>query len=272
MLHRRLRLACPACACLVLVTAACGTPGSPNHTTTRTARYEVGGPVRSVVVDGAAGDVRVGRTESASVVVTETKRFGSAEPVTEHTLTDATLTLRQTVHDGARVSYEVAVPRGVAVEAVTSSGRITLVGLSGDVSAHTTGGSIEGRELTAGTVTAKADEDTIDLSFASPPARVDADGDTARVRLPAGVGYVVDATSNRGAVRVEVPQDAAAPYHVRVHTRSGDASVLRASRAPAPDGASVGRPGAPAPPRGTEGEHEMDAAAGGGRTRACTPM
>ncbi|MFI1585471.1 hypothetical protein [Embleya sp. NPDC020630] len=229
MLHRRLRLACPVCAGLVLVAAACGTSGSPNHTTTRTAHYEVGGPVRSVVVAGAAGDVRVGRTESASVVVTETKRFGSAEPVTEHTVTDATLTLRQSVRDGARVSYEVVVPPGVAVQAVTSSGRITLVGLSGDVSAHTTGGSIEGKELTAGTVTAKADEDAIDLSFASPPARVDADGDTARVRLPAGVGYVVDATSDRGAVQVEVPRDAAAPYHVKVRTRSGDASVLRAS-------------------------------------------
>ncbi|MGC0416416.1 hypothetical protein [Embleya sp. AB8] len=215
-------------AAVLLGGSACAEPDSPSSATTRRVQYAVDAPVGRLVIVGAAGWVRVVQAEAGPVRVTEIKHFGRDEPNAEHVLTDDTLTLRHTARDSAQVSYEVTVPPGLAVRVGTTSGTITLTGLSGDLDAHTGHGGIRGERLTARTVVAKGDADAVDLSFAAPPDRVDAEGDNARVLVPAGTAYATDASSEHGSVEVDVPRDPAAPHRIRVHATSGEARILPA--------------------------------------------
>ncbi|MYS87692.1 hypothetical protein [Embleya scabrispora] len=211
---------------LLLGGSACAEPDSPSRATTRRARYTVDAPLTRLVIVGGAGRVQVVQGEPGSVRVTEIKHFGTDEPATEHVSAEGTLTLRHTVSGSAQVSYEVSVPPGLAVRVGTTSGQVTLIGLSGDLDARTAHGGIRGERLTARTVVARADRDAVDMSFAAPPDRVDAEGDNARVRLPAGTAYATDASSEHGSARVDVARDPAAPHRVRVHATSGAADIL----------------------------------------------
>jgi hypothetical protein len=211
---------------LLLGGSACAEPDSPSDATTRRVRYTVDAPLTRLVIVGGAGHVRVVEGGPGSVGVTEIKHFGTDEPATEHVSAEGALTLRHTVSGSAQVSYEVSVPPGLEVRVATTSGQVTLTGLSGDLDASTAGGGIRGERLSARTVVARADRDAVDLSFSAPPDRVDAEGDNARVRLPAGTAYATDASSEHGSVEVDVVRDPAAPHRVRVHAASGEADIL----------------------------------------------
>lgn len=104
------------------------------------------------------------------------------------------------------VGFVVAVPASFAVDITTDDGRVELFGIAGDVHVDSDNGAIEGTELLASSVETHTDNGRITLSFDDAP--------TTTV-----------ATTDNGAITIEVPADDADVYDADADSDNGDVDV-----------------------------------------------
>jgi Putative adhesin len=170
--------------------------------------------------------------------------------------------------DRCQASVTVRVPSGTTVDVSSDSGDVTASGLtglarlttsSGDVSAselsgpavlHTASGDIQvhdlsgatasleassgdvaGEDLSSGTVRARTGSGDVDLVFATPPDRADAEAGSGDVNLlvPRSAFYSVDAATSSGDRVISVPTARHATHVLSARAGSGDVTVLAGS-------------------------------------------
>jgi hypothetical protein len=133
----------------------------------------------------------------------------------------------------SEVRARLTVPPRTRVRAEVRSGEITLWGAGGELSLVTRGGTIAGRELGGGPVTARSRQGDVNLHFSEPPADVRATSETGMVTivLP-DTAYAVEVeTADPGAATVEVPASRDAARHVLARSVSGRVRVSLAEPA-----------------------------------------
>jgi hypothetical protein len=128
---------------------------------------------------------------------------------------------------GCGATYVLRVPAGVAVDAVTRGGDLTVHDLSGDLTLSARGGDVTAAGLRSSTVRATGDSGRLSLGFAVAPAAVRAttsSGD-AVITLPGSDPYAVDAGTAAGRTTVDVRRDPSAPRSIVAHSQSGNVQI-----------------------------------------------
>ncbi|MFE4604854.1 DUF4097 family beta strand repeat-containing protein [Kitasatospora indigofera] len=189
--------------------------------------YGVAEPVRTLVVQGHTGDIRV-TGGGAAVRVTERRTYRAAEPVATHTTADGTLTLGYRCPDGdCGVGYDIEVPAGTVVRVENGTGDVTLSGLGAEVDVRTDTGDVRASGLTSPTVRLQARTGGVSASFRPGPATVRADTRTGdvRVQVPREGTYAVEAATRTGDVKVGVAGDDTAARRITARTETGNVTV-----------------------------------------------
>ena len=229
-----------------LLAGACSVSvGSLQH---RTSSYSVAGPLRSLVVRAQVGSVHVtGGAPGSKVTVTERLTFRKTAPVTTHRAAAQILTLGSTCPslETCSVSYDIAVPRTMAVRVTNNVGTIQLESLSGQVTASTSAGTIElhsvsgpiaatgsagsivGEDVSSARAIVRISTGQIKITFSAPPTTVRATTSAGVVllRVPGSVGYAVDASTTVGAIRIGVQRSAASPHVITARATTGSITI-----------------------------------------------
>jgi hypothetical protein len=201
-------------AVLLALAACAGAAFAVNQafSKTDTTKRTITEPVRAVVIDADAGDVRLVRGTGA-IHVTATREYVFAKPHVTHVVEDGVLRLKSAcgrafVFD-CDTHFRVEIPAGVSVNVETSAGDVDGVALdSGDVRIETKSGDI-------------------DLGFVDQPDRVDAlttAGDVA-LGVPGGT-YAIDVHTDLGDSDVDgLVVDERARRSITIRTQVGDVRV-----------------------------------------------
>ena len=229
-----------------LLAGACSVSvGSLQH---RTSSYSVAGPLRALVVRAQVGNVHVtGGAPGSKVTVTERLTFHKTAPVTTHRAAAQILTLGSTCPslETCSVSYDIAVPRTMAVRVTNNVGTIQLESLSGQVTASTSAGTIElhsvsgpiaatgsagsivGEDVSSTRAIVRISTGQIKITFSAPPTTVRATTSAGVVllRVPGSVGYAVDASTTVGAIRIGVQRSAASPHVITARATTGSITI-----------------------------------------------
>ncbi|MCX4748452.1 DUF4097 domain-containing protein [Kitasatospora sp. NBC_01287] len=205
--------------------AGCFWSGAQQH---KDVGYAIDQPVRTLVIQGRTGNIRVVGAGSA-VRVSEHQDYQHQQPVSTHTVADGTLTLTYSCPDDCGIDYQVDVPAGTAVRISAGTGDVHLSGLSAEVRAATGTGQVEALGLTSGTATLTSDTGDVSATFTTAPGSLTATTATGNVKvvLPNG-GYAVTAEADTGSVKVTVPQDAASGHAIDARSSTGDVTVTHA--------------------------------------------
>jgi len=198
-----------AAACAVLPAAAgcaslkqigAGAHNAPAKTFTITSR------VTSLVINGGAASITVTGSARRTILISEQSSYTKTPPVTSRRVAGTTLTLSYSCVSQlvCGVAYELLVPRGVAVQASTRAGAITLTSIAGPVSAQTTAGLITAGDLTSPTAVLRSSAGGIDATFSAAPVSI-------------------HASTNVGPITLAVPTSAA--YNISTHTYVGASTV-----------------------------------------------
>jgi hypothetical protein len=193
----------------------------------RVVGYGVSEAVRTLVVQGDTGDIRI-KGGGSAVRVTEYRTYRDAEPAATHTTVDGTLTLAYTCPDGhCGVGYEVEVPAGTVVRVANGTGAVTLTGLNAEVEARIGTGSVTARGLGSPTARLETETGDVSVSFAGQPSAVQALSQTGsvRVEVPHGTPYAVDAKTRTGDVKVTLARQDAADHRITARTETGSVTV-----------------------------------------------
>lgn len=130
--------------------------------------------------------------------------------------------------DRCNVGFDIAVPADLDVTIEFDNGRIVVEDLAGHVDVETDNGAITGRELDAGDVRARTDNGRIELLFRETPNDVAAltDNGAIAIRFPDdGEAHDVDASSDSGAVDVDVRTDPTSDRRIVVESDNGAVDV-----------------------------------------------
>jgi hypothetical protein len=222
---------------------------------TTTDPVKIDGTIRRVVIDLDAGSISLTGTSESGMSGTRRMEKSFRSPTVSEKLDGDTLTVKATCpssmfSDFCSVSYQLSVPADVIVEGQSSGGRITTVGIVGDLDLESSAGSVnvtgaKGRLLlssSAGSVTVKDSRSTdvtayssagsVKVSLLDPPNKVDAESSAGSVTiaLPRGNDtYNVDATSSAGSAKVDVDTSASSPRTIRAESSAGSVSVTYGS-------------------------------------------
>jgi hypothetical protein len=193
------------------------------------AAYTVSAPVSSLVVAGELGEVTITGSQRSTVSVTEQIQYSDRPPVMTRAMTGKTLTLGYRCPDESKctASYDIQVPRDMAVRASSANGEIRLSALAGPVQASSHLGLISASGLTSSTASFTSDLGEIDAVFTTAPTTVHATTDMGaiNIRVPGTVSYDVNVTpGGLGSANVTVPQSSSS-RHV-IDAACGMGSVL----------------------------------------------
>ena len=208
----------------------------------------------TVDVGNRSGSVRVVATDGDEVVVRAEISEGLRATGERHEVVGDVLELRATCpnfgSDWCGVSYELQVPRDLAlvvraddgsvdvtgmtgvVDINADNGSVELTGLSGTIRASTDNGGVEGFDLRSPAVTVDSDNGSVSLEFTEAPTTVVAttDNGSVEVVVPAdGAAYRVDVQSDDGSETDEVLEDPASPRSITIRTDNGSATARTAS-------------------------------------------
>lgn len=193
------------------------------------AAYTVSAPVSSLVVASELGEVTITGSQRSTVSVTEQIQYSDRPPVMTRTVTGKTLTLGYRCPNESKcaASYDIQVPRDVAVRASSANGEIQLSALAGPVQASSNLGLITASGLTSSTASFDSNLGEIDAVFTTAPTTVHATTDMGaiNIRVPGTVSYDVNVTpGGLGSANVTVPRSASS-RHV-IDAACGMGSVL----------------------------------------------
>jgi hypothetical protein len=200
-----------------------------------TSSYSVSAPVRTLSVSGGLSAITITGGSGSAVSVTEQIRYSGRAPVMTRRLAGGTLTLGYICADDESmcgVSYDIQVPRGIAVRAGDGDGTITLSSLSGPVTAATGLGTITATGLASRTADFTASTGEINAAFVAAPVKVVAATGLGAItiRVPTTVTYhVITDVSGIGTTNVTVPQASSSPHTISARTTTGTITVAPAA-------------------------------------------
>jgi len=184
-----------------------------------TAVYAISGPVSALVVTSRVGNVTVTGAGGSAASVTEEITYTSKPPATTRSVSGGTLTVGYScpVELVCAVVYRIRVPRTAAIQVTANAGRITLSGLSGQVTAKADAGLITATGLAGASVSLTTDVGAITADFAAAPVTIAAVTRIGAItlRVPSAASYLVIANASFGQATVRIPQDPSAPHTIR---------------------------------------------------------
>jgi hypothetical protein len=206
---------------------AVGKLGSTHHPPATS--FTVTAHVTTLVVKGGAGSITVTGGNRAAIAVSQQSSYTSTPPAATHVVSGTTLTLTYTcaAEFACGVSYDIQVPRGVAVRASGAAGAITLTSLAGPVSAQTTTGLISATGLDSSTASLKSTAGGIIATFTSVPASVRASTTFGPISIsvPRLVSYHVELRTFLGSKTVTVPMSDESPHAISASSQVGSITI-----------------------------------------------
>ena len=147
---------------------------------------------------------------------------------------DLTIEVPAAMHVGASGQGRVAVSDvSGGVTARSDQGGVELVRVGGTVVARSDQGRIDGSDLTATSVDARADQGRLTLGFARSPDAVTARADQGNIDIvlpdEAGVDYATEVDADQGAVSAPIRQDPDSRRSITAHADQGSITVTYAS-------------------------------------------
>jgi hypothetical protein len=227
---RALAVAAMACVAVWAITGcgALGQVGAGLHASP-SSTYSVTGRITTVVINGGSGSITVKGTSHGAIQVSQRPSYSKKPPVTTRAVSGSTLTLGYTCPTElvCGVAYNVQVPQGVAVHAVTREGSITLTAVTGSVIAQTLAGSISATSLGSPSATLKSSAGRINASFTAAPNSVQASTTAGSISLavPDTVSYKVNEHTYIGKNTVTVHQATTSTRTITAHSDLGSITI-----------------------------------------------
>lgn len=195
----------------------------------RTESSLVSSALTGLFVRGSVGMVSITGADRSTVAITAHLQYQGSAPVVTRRVTSGVLVLGYRCPAGSRdcgASFDLTVPRALAVSVRWGTGQVGLDGLTGPVLVHTGVGQIRASGVSGPLIRLYTGTGTISAGCtASPRLLVASSGVGAvTIRVPVTVPYRVTAKTQVGSVRVTVPQTAR-PGHL-IDATTGDGTVL----------------------------------------------
>lgn len=191
--------------------------------------FTVSSRLTAVVIDGGSGFVNVTGSARSTVGVSQQATYSSSPPRATHAVHGTTLTLGYTCATqlACNVSYDVQVPRDVAVTVSTSAGAVTLTSLAGTVSARADAGLITAVSMRSPVATFKTSAGGVVATFSAPPASLTATTNVGSIALtvPGSVAYRLKTHTYVGTSTVTVRRDSASAHVITASSDLGSISV-----------------------------------------------
>jgi hypothetical protein len=218
-------------ACAVITLAGCGSLrhiGAGAHTGPATT-FTVTAQVTALVVKGGTGSITVTGSGRSTILVSQRASYSTTPPATTHVVSGTTLTLGYTCPAQlvCGMAYDIQVPRGVAVRAITSAGAITLTSLAGPVTAQTSAGLISATGLSSPAAELKSNAGGINAAFTAAPGSVHASTNVGPITIsvPGSASYQIQAHTYVGTSTVTVPKNAASPHAITASSDLGSITI-----------------------------------------------
>ena len=191
--------------------------------------YTVTARVATLVIKGGSGSIDVTGGNRGTIGVSQHASYGKTPPTATHVVSGSTLTLSYSCPPEfvCGVSYDVQVPRGVAVRVSTAAAPITLTSLAGPVSAQTSAGLITAIGLSSPTATLKSNAGGIEATFSAAPSSVHATTNVGPISLavPGSAAYQIDTHAYIGSSTVTVPKSAASRHVISASSDLGSITI-----------------------------------------------
>ncbi len=215
---------------LLALLAGCGALGPVGGSHSPPAsKFTVTSRVTSVVIHGGTGSVDVTGTSGSTVTVSQQASYSSTPPTASHELRGATLTVsyRCPTELVCGMSYDVQVPRDVAVSVSTSAGSVTLTSLAGTVSARAAAGLITAVDLRCGVASFNANAGGVIATFSVVPRSLTVSTNVGPITLtvPGSAAYQVAAHTVVGTSTVTVRRDGSSAHSISAHSDLGSISI-----------------------------------------------
>ena len=200
--------------------------------------------LRAIDVRNSAGSVRVLATDGETVDVRAEISEGLRSTGERREIVGDVLELRGSCpnfgSDFCRVSYEISMPRTMALTVHADDGSIDVDGLSGPLDLDSDNGSVEvrrasgslrlstdnghveGTDLRSSTVTADSDNGRVTLAFTAAPTTVIATSDNGSVEVVVpddGEAYALDLSTDNGSRTEDIRVDSASPRTITISHR-----------------------------------------------------
>jgi ribosomal protein S11 len=157
-------------------------------------------------------------------------RYSKTAPTLTRSLAAGTLTLASSCPGETMcvASYDIQVPRGIAVKASDNNGLIRLSSLAGPVTAASSLGAIKATGLTSGTAGFSTSNGQIDAAFTAAPDSVHAAAalGAITIHVPATTSYHTNLRASLGMTRVTVPQSPSSPHSISATANLGAVSIV----------------------------------------------
>ena len=208
----------------------------------------------SIDVRNSAGSVRVVATDGDTVEVRAEISDGLRSTGERREVVGDVLELNGTCpligSDWCRVSYEISMPRSLALVVRADNGSVDVTGLTapadidsdngsieasgmaGTLRLSSDNGSVEATALRSANVTADSDNGRVTLEFAAAPTTVVATSDNGSVEVTVpddGEAYALDLSSGNGSENPDIRVDPASPRSITIHTDNGTATARTAA-------------------------------------------
>lgn len=194
-----------------------------------TTSFTVSARVTAVVINGGSGSVDVTGSARSTVSVSQQPTYTDTPPKGTHVVHGTTLTLAYTCPHQivCSMSYEVQVPRGVAVSVSTGAGAVTLTSLGGTLNAHASAGLITADDLRSPVATFKTNAGGILATFTVPPRSVTATTNVGPIGLtvPGSVAYRLNTHTFVGTSTVTVHRSSSSAHTISASSDLGSISI-----------------------------------------------
>jgi hypothetical protein len=192
--------------------------------------YTIASPVSTLVVNGGLGQITITGEQRSTVSVTEHLLYSVTPPSMTRSLAAGTLRLGYGCSNQrmCAASYDIRVPRTMAVQVTNQNGEIKLSSLAGPVTASSGLGAITATGLESATAGFTSQLGEIDAAFTAAPASVNASSGMGAItiRVPRTVSYCVSTQAGGlGAANVSVPVDPASSHMISATTQMGTITI-----------------------------------------------
>jgi hypothetical protein len=190
----------------------------------------VSSAVTGLVLRGDVGTVNITGADRTTVAITAHLAYRGTAPVISRGVTHGLLNLGYRCparsHD-CGVSFDLTVPRALAVTVHWGTGEFRLGGLTGPVYVHTDVGQIQASGVSGPLIRLYTGPGMISVRCTAPPQLLVASSGVGEVtvRVPVTVPYRVTAKTQVGSVRVTVPQAAKSGHKIYASTGTGTVTV-----------------------------------------------
>ena len=190
----------------------------------------VSSAVTGLVLRGDVGAVNITGTDRTTVAITAHLAYRGSAPVISRGVSHGLLDLGY--HCPARssdcgVSFDLTVPRGLAVTVHWGTGVFRLAGLTGQVYVHADVGPIQASGVSGPSIRLYTGAGMISVKCTAPPRLLVASSEVGEVtvRVPVTAAYRVTAKTQVGSVRVTVPQASTSGHKIDASTGTGAVTV-----------------------------------------------